>query len=83
VGLDTILAGCAAILTAAGGLALVVREFRRRDRRAAAKALDDVLEQLARLEHDYIELRKFMLQVSELLLAHGINPPDMPKPTHG
>lgn len=78
--INAILAGCAAILTAAGGIALVVREFRRRDRRAAQRQLDDVIRELALLQHDYIELRKFMVQVSELLIDRGIDPPVMPPP---
>ncbi len=78
--LDAVLAGVAAILTAAGGIALVVREFRRRDRRAAQRQLDDVIRELAALQHDYIELRTFMVQVSELLIDHGITPPPMPPP---
>lgn len=80
--LDAIFTGIAAIVTAAGGLAIVVREFRRRDRRAAQRELDDVITQLERLQHDYIELRKFMLQISELLIQHGIDPPALPESTH-
>jgi hypothetical protein len=82
VSVEAIFTGIAAIFTAAGGIVLVVREFRRRDRRAAQRELNDVLTQLERLQNDYIELRKFMLQVSELLLEHGINPPSMPESTH-
>jgi len=82
MGLDAILTGIAAIVAAAGGLVLVVREFRRRDRRAAQRELNDVIRQLEALQHDYIELRKFMLQVSELLIQHGIAPPALPEQRH-
>jgi hypothetical protein len=82
VGLEAIFTGIAAIVTAAGGIVIVVREFRRRDRRAAQRELDDVIKQLELLQHDYIELRKFMLQISELLIEHGIEPPPLPETSH-
>jgi hypothetical protein len=82
VNLEAIFTGIAAIITAAGGVVLVIREFRRRDRIAMQKEIDDVNEELARLQHDYLELRKFMLQISQLLIEHGIAPPELPIPRH-
>jgi hypothetical protein len=76
---STILTGIGAILTAAGGIALVSREFRRRDRRAMQAELDDLNHELAILQHDYLELRKFMMQISQLLIDNGIEAPEVPR----
>ena len=76
--MEAIFTGVAAIITAAGGIVLVIHEFRRRDRRAMQQELDDLNSELVRLQHDYLELRKFMLQISELLVAHGIDAPEIP-----
>lgn len=80
--IDAILTGIAAILTAAGGIALVIREYRRHDRRIMQRELDDINEELNVLQHDYLELRKFMLQISQLMIEHGIEPPETPVPRH-
>lgn len=75
----TILTGIGAILTAAGGIVLVIREFRRRDRKAMQSELNDLNRELTKLQHDYLELRKFMLQISQLLIDHGIESPEVPR----
>ena len=76
--LEAIFTGIAAILTAAGGVVLVVREFRRRERRSMQGQINDLNRELESLQHDYLELRKFMMQISELLVSHGIEPPEIP-----
>ncbi|MET0786326.1 MAG: hypothetical protein ABWY25_06430 [Paenisporosarcina sp.] len=76
--LESIFTGIAAILTAAGGIFLVVSEFRRRERRSMQGQINDLNHELESLQHDYLELRKFMMQISELLVAHGIEPPEVP-----
>lgn len=76
----TILAGIGAILTAAGGIFILIHEFRRRERRQMQKQIDDMADELNSLQHDYLELRKFMLQISTLLVDNGILPPEIPTP---
>jgi hypothetical protein len=76
--LEAILTGIAAILTAAGAIVIIVKEFRRRERRAMQGQIDDLEHELELLQHDYLELRKFMMQISELLIANGIESPEVP-----
>jgi len=76
--LEAILTGIAAILTAAGAVVIIVREFRRRERRVMQGQIHDLERELEKLQHDYLELRKFMMQISELLVANGIEPPEIP-----
>ena len=77
-----VLAGVTAIITAAGGIFIVVHEFRRRERRQMQQQIDDMADELNSLQHDYLELRKFMLQISQLLLDNGIAAPEIPIPKH-
>lgn len=82
--MGSIFTGIAAILTAAGGMAIVVKEFRRRERRAMQRQIDDMSQELNLLQHDYLELRKFLMQISQLLIEHGLEPPETPiPPRHG
>ena len=76
--LESILLGIAGIVTATGGIAIAVKEFRRRERRAMQEQINDLNAELELLQHDYLELRKFILQISQLLIDNGIQPPEIP-----
>lgn len=75
---EAIFTGIGAILTGATGVALLVHEFRRKDRREMQKAIDELEAELAVLQHDYLVLRKFLMQISQLLIDHGIDAPEIP-----
>ena len=77
------IAGIGAILTAAGGCLLVIREFRRRDRIALKKELDDLSVDVAELRSDIVICRRYAYLLRERLADHGIEPPEPPALTHG
>lgn len=60
MGLETILTGIGAILTAAGGTYLLVHEFRRRDRRESQKEIESLEEDLHHVRQDNIVLRRIL-----------------------
>ena len=74
-----IASGIGAILTAAGAMSLLIHEIRRRDRKSMQVAIDEVTAELIILQHDYLELRKFMVHITQLLNDQGIDPPEVPR----
>lgn len=74
----TIFAGIGAILTGAGGVALVVREFRRRDRRAANRQIDDLTAEVTALRHDVITCRRYAYNLAEQMVELGHEVPPRP-----
>ena len=74
--LDALAAGIVAVLSAALGVLLVVREFRRRDHRSLQRALDDTEAELAVLRRDLIDARRFAFEAAMQLAAHGIDVPE-------
>jgi hypothetical protein len=70
----TIFAGIGAILTAAGGVALVIREFRRRDHRSAQRSINDLHADITALRHDVITCRRYAYLLAEQMSELGIEP---------
>lgn len=77
--LTAILAGVGAILTAAGGIVLVVREFRRRDHRAANAEIDVLSDELHRCRHLHLLWRNYAFDLQRRLADHGLPPPPPPE----
>jgi len=82
VDLATILTGCAAIVTAAGGVILVIRELRRRDRRDCQRDLDELGMDLHLLREDFAEFRRwaFLMQQQAIDAGADVSNPPPPRP---
>jgi hypothetical protein len=78
VDLATLLTGIGAILTSAGGCALVIHEFRRRDRQALKRELDELAVDVSELRHAVVICRRYAYLLLEKLAHHGIDIPDTP-----
>ena len=68
--------GIAAIVTAAGGCALVIREFRKRDRREMQRVLDESSFQLAKLQGECMEVRVRAFKLAGMLADMGVVVPE-------
>jgi len=77
--LQTLLTGIGALLTGAGGCVLVIREFRRRDRRALKRELDELGVDVAELRHATVICRRYAYLLAEKLADHGIDIPEPPE----
>ena len=75
----SVAAGLGAVLTGAGGVFLVVNEYRRKDRRVAKEALDEYSDELYELGQSYIELRRYDFEIRRTLADAGIDTPPPPK----
>lgn len=75
---QTLFTGIGAILTAAGGCALVIREFRRRDRRALKREVDDLAMDVSELRAEIVMCRRYAYLLAERLAQHGIELPEPP-----
>jgi hypothetical protein len=80
VDLAAIFTGMAAILTAAGGMILVIREFRRRDRNACQEDLDQLGEDLHLLRQDYAHFQRWAYLLRQQALEAGVDTSDPPEP---
>ena len=79
--LEAILAGVGAIVTAAAGVVLIVREFRRRERLASLKEIDEMSAELSRLRHDFLAFRRFAFGLAQMLADRGVDVPPAPAPS--
>jgi hypothetical protein len=79
---EVVLAGIGAILTAAGGCLLVIREFRRRDRLALKRELDELSIDVSELRSDMVICRRYAFLLGEILAEHGIDVPEPPPLPH-
>jgi len=76
-----VIAGIGAIVTAAGGCALVISEYRRRDRRALKAERDALSSDLAQLRNDLVICRRYSFVLAEELAGLGHDVP-APHPLH-
>jgi hypothetical protein len=74
--------GIGAILTAAGGVLLVVREFRRRDRRAYRREIDDLSDQLHLCRADFTTFRSWAFELRQRAADAGVEQGEPPQPRH-
>ena len=78
--LAAILTGVAAILTAAGGCALVIREFRRRDRTDCQQDIDQLSEDLHVVRSDFAAFRRWAFFLREQAIDAGLDISEPPPP---
>lgn len=71
----TILAGVGAVLSAAGGCIILIREFRRRDRVALKRELDELGDDVLDLRANLIVCRRYAFHLVEKLADNGIEIP--------
>ena len=77
--LTAILTGIGAILTAAGGTVLVVREFRRRDHRAANAEIEQLSGELHRCRDLHIRWRSYAFELRRMVADTGTRVPEPPE----
>jgi hypothetical protein len=80
VDVAAILTGIAAILTAAGGMTLVIREFRRRDRRAYQGEIDELTTELHLLREDFADHRRWAFELQQRASSAGLDVLHPPEP---
>ena len=78
--LEAILAGIGAIIAAALGVVLVVREFRRRDRRESFAEIAQLSAELHTLRADMMAYRQWGYDLAVKLTDMGIPVPPAPPP---
>lgn len=78
--LDALLAAVAAIVSAALGVVLIVREFRRRDRRESMAEIAQLSEELHALRADMIAYRRWAYDLAVTLTGLGVTVPPAPAP---
>lgn len=74
------LAGIGAILTALGGIFLIVRELSRRERRAADRQIDRLTKQVDSLRSDFLAYHAWAYQLTHTMTDAGLPVPPAPKP---
>lgn len=78
---EAVFTGIAAVVVAAGGIALVVREFRNREHKAARAEIDQLTADLYRIDQAYIEERHYAFLLRQMVADLGGDVPD-PPPIH-
>jgi hypothetical protein len=76
--LQALLAALGAILAAAGGIYLLVKEFRRRDRIASARQIDDLSDELTITRRDLLVYQQWAFDTSQTMASSGMVPPELP-----
>lgn len=76
---SAIITGIGAILTAAGGTVLIIREFRRRDHVAANKEIEMLGGDLHTCRERFLEWRRYTFELSSRLSDAGKDVPEPPQ----
>lgn len=79
--LEALLSGIGAVLTAAVGLLLIIREFRHREHKAARAEVASLTRELYDLDQAYIAFRRYAHKLRQMLADQGIDAPEAP-PLH-
>jgi hypothetical protein len=72
---STLLTAIGALVTGAGGCIILIREFRRRDRRALKRELDELGEDVMELRANLIVCRRYAFHLVERLADSGLDIP--------
>lgn len=78
--LTAVLAGVGAILTAAGGTVLVVREFRRRDHAAANSEIQMLANDLHVCREQLVNQSRHVFTMRQQLVDNGLDVPEVDEP---
>lgn len=73
------LAGVGAILTALGGIFLIVRELNRRERKAANRQIDSLSKQIDVLRRDFLAYHGWAFDLARRLTGRGMEVPPAPE----
>jgi len=74
-----IAAGLGAVVTGAGGVFLVVNEYRRKDRQTSREAIAHYAQELYDHDESYVELRRYIFEIRKRLADEGIDTPPPPR----
>ena len=77
---EQIFTGIGAVVTAAGGCTLILREMRRRDRVESQREIEELSRELHDLRNSFLEFRHFTFSLRSLMVDNGLNPPEAPQP---
>lgn len=80
--IDAVITAIGAIMAAVGGTVLVVREFRRRDRKESLAQIEQCQDETYTLRADMLNYRHWAYELSVSLAAAGIPFPPAPPPVH-
>jgi hypothetical protein len=72
-------AGIGALITAGLGLALVIRELRRRERMASVHQISALADELLTHQRAVLTYQQWAFMVTQTMLEHGIQPPVLPE----
>lgn len=78
---EEILAGIAVVVTGVSGIYIAVHRTRRRERRATAREIDDLVQRTDALERLLLAQREYIFKVVMILADHGIEVPQPPDPS--
>ena len=76
---QTLAAGLAAVLTAAGGCILVIREITRRDRAAMRREMAELSTDVTELRADLVACRRYAFDLAVTMAQHGLEPDTPPR----
>jgi hypothetical protein len=82
VTLEALWAALGSIFTAALGVVLVIREFRRRDRRESLKEIEQCNDEVHALRADFLNYRSWSYGLAMTLTGMGVIVPPAPPPVH-
>jgi len=80
VDLAAIFTGIAAIVTGVGGVMIVIREFRRRDRRGYQFEIDELNAELHLLREDFADFRRWAFTMHQRAADAGVDVEHPPQP---
>lgn len=78
---DRLSTGVGAVFAGITGVWLVIREFRRRDRKSSVRDIRQLNEEVEALQHLYLEQRRYVYRLVMYMIDQGMDPPLPPAPS--